>query len=237
MMSAHHVLKLLEDRNASLKEDERDRVTYASALGFASYADETDLEDLENVCVNSLWRGEVSEGELLYTPAGMVVGEQITSEEDHFGVKLCLVFVGDGGDDQGVATLRKLQMEAHDSNKKNPFLDFLLQQVDNKVAQLKAGQACWLACLLIWYKPKSKVSWSLASQTQQFQLQLASLTLDNMALFHFVSGIADAAEKPNEEHKEEEISEAAAAAEKQEEEKVDKEEEKVDKEEEKEKTE
>ena len=138
MFATDKVVALLEKRNNARKEDERDKVVYASALGFASYAVEEDLAGLfQETGESSLFHGTLEPGQLLYTPGGMVAGEQILSDGDHFGCRVPIAFFGNKGDSSGTARLRSLQMEAQDSNRKNVQLDMLLERVHAEEESLK----------------------------------------------------------------------------------------------------
>eukprot|EP00438_Fugacium_kawagutii_P017544 Skav228532 [mRNA] locus=scaffold1887:1225:3868:+ [translate_table: standard] len=127
LLSTLALLDMVEKRNNKQKEEERDKITFSSTIGFASYMDEDDMEELVNANATNLFRAVMEPGDLLYTPAGLVVGEQITSAEDHSGIKMSLVFTEDTA---GVNMLRKLQMEAKDNNKKNAALDDLIAKIE-----------------------------------------------------------------------------------------------------------
>ncbi|CAK9032127.1 Uncharacterized protein SCF082_LOCUS19933, partial [Durusdinium trenchii] len=130
------IVTLLTDQNHKLKEEDREKVTYASAVAFLTHATPKDLEDLGG----GIWQGTLKPGQLLWTPAGMIAGEQ-TSESDHLGLKVSLVAVGETGDSRGIATLRKMQMEGKDLNKKSDVLDEILLAVDAKQSDLKLKAA------------------------------------------------------------------------------------------------
>lgn len=140
LLCSHSVLGLLDKRNNARKEEDRDKITAASALGFSSYAQEEDLVELQEYAktsgVSALFRGTLEPGNLLYIPAGMVSGEQITGDGDHIGFKIPVMFAGKRGDVLGLKRLRSLQMEAKDQNKKNQQLDDLIQMVDSKNSEL-----------------------------------------------------------------------------------------------------
>lgn len=136
MADPEKIVTLLTDQNHKLKEEDREKVTYASAVAFLTHATPKDLEDLGG----GIWQGTLKPGQLLWTPAGMIAGEQ-TSESDHLGLKVSLVAVGETGDSRGIATLRKMQMEGKDLNKKSDVLDEILLAVDAKQSDLKLKAA------------------------------------------------------------------------------------------------
>ena len=131
---------LLEERNRAKKEDERDKVTFASVLGFVTYLQDEDLDELiDKSGPEVLYYGKVCVGDMLYTPAGMVVCDQVAGEADHYGCKFSLAFVGPHGDKEGISCLRALSMEAKDLNRKNLQLDQLLDLVEQKERDLAAA--------------------------------------------------------------------------------------------------
>ncbi|CAK9051345.1 Uncharacterized protein SCF082_LOCUS28197 [Durusdinium trenchii] len=129
------VMHTMEALNNKKKEDERDRVTYASAPPFLTHAEAEDLEDLAGK--GALFCGRLEPGQVLYTPAAMVAGEAI-HDSDHVGLKTSLIAVGPGdGDKTGIAALRAMQMEAKDCGKKSETLDDLVTAIDDKISSMK----------------------------------------------------------------------------------------------------
>ncbi|CAJ1358212.1 unnamed protein product, partial [Effrenium voratum] len=134
LISPEKVLGLLRELNNKKKEEERDQVSFGSALQFVCFASEEDLAPVWQ----HMYFGKLEAGQVLYTPAGMIADERVSPETDHVGLKVSTVAVGlTNGDGAGVQCLRKMQMEAKDLSKKNDVLDALLLAIDGKQSELK----------------------------------------------------------------------------------------------------
>ena len=139
LMVTDHVKDLLDKRNHAKKEEDRDKVTFASVIGFANYVQEDDIADLlGSGGPRSVFHGKLQAGDLLYTPAAMVAGEQVLGDDDHFGCKISLVAMND---ERGLKCLRSFAMEAKDQNRKNAQLDQVIAVVDQKNKEMAEAAA------------------------------------------------------------------------------------------------
>ena len=120
---------LLEKRNNAKKEEDRDKICFASVIGFANYVQEDDIDELLASGPRSVFRGKVEAEDLLYIPGGMVAGEQVLGDDDHFGCKISMVNLHD---DRGLKCLRSFAMEAKDQGRKNAQLDQVIAVIDQK---------------------------------------------------------------------------------------------------------
>lgn len=138
------VLEFLDQANQKRKAEDQEKVTFASAVAFMTDADAADLIALQS----SMYSGRLAKGQILWTPAGMICAEK-TGASDHMGLKASFMVVAGGamaqeacrGDVQGIDNLRKMKMEAADSNKKSDMLDQVLKMVANKETELKSSAA------------------------------------------------------------------------------------------------
>ena len=135
MVPPNPIIDLLTEWNHERKDDEREQVTFASAISFLANADTKSLSLIEG----SLYKGSLGPGEMLWAPAAMVTGEQI-SDADHSGVKWSLLAMGEHGD-KGLEPLRTLTMEAPAQNRRSAILDEILDKADEKASALKAAAA------------------------------------------------------------------------------------------------
>lgn len=71
LISPEKVLGLLRELNNKKKEEERDQVSFGSALQFVCFASEEDLAPVWQ----HMYFGKLEAGQVLYTPAGMIAGE------------------------------------------------------------------------------------------------------------------------------------------------------------------
>ena len=139
LMVTDKVKDLLENRNNAKKEDDRDKITFASVIGFANYIQEDDIADLlGSGGPRSIFRGKLQAGDLLYTPASMVAGEQVLGDDDHFGCKISMVA---RNDERGLKCLRSFAMEAKDQNRKNAQLDQVIAVMDQKNKEMAEAAA------------------------------------------------------------------------------------------------
>lgn len=141
LVSPEKVLTILHKRNNARKEDERDKVGYASAVAFMIHASQEDLDELKSES-GLVHVGQLKPSQILYTPAGMIAGERIGAGSDHVGIKVALQCVSiKDGDEGGIRTLRFMQMEAQERGVSNPGLEALLSEVDSMQARLKEKEA------------------------------------------------------------------------------------------------
>ena len=141
LVSPEKVLSVLHKRNNARKEDERDKVGYASAVSFMIHATQDDLDELKSES-GLVHVGQLRPFQVLYTPAGMIAGERIGENHDHVGLKVALHCVSiKNGDLGGINTLRSMQMEAKERGVANPGLEALLSEIDAMQAKLKEEAA------------------------------------------------------------------------------------------------
>lgn len=73
ILKTEQVMSFLHDRNNRRKEEDRDKVTYGSAVGFACYLSDEDLLELVDAQPGSVQKGSLDAGAQWLMPEGQSV--------------------------------------------------------------------------------------------------------------------------------------------------------------------